>query len=463
MSNQTLTDEYLSIIEALHGDLPGREAAQRYMESSTAVVHDEVVESSFIPKIFDGQSRAALAAAATTLYGILCKVIACYQEDESYRRLFRFDERLADLLLAPRGYSSVLPIARVDLFLDEESGAARFCEINTDGTSGMNENREVTNSLRETASFAAFAARHDVEECELFRSWVRTFIRICRDHTPELDDPLIAICDYLDHTTLSELLVYRDAFEEAGFRCELVDIRDLSYADGLLADKEGRRLDAVWKRCTARDVLDHWEESAALVAAAREGRLPMIGSFAGTIAHDKQLFAVLHHEQTRRLLTDEEAAFVEQAIPQTFFLSSDDRRTEDVIAEKDGWIVKPNDLYGAQLIYAGRDYPPEEWEGIVRRCAKAEEGQEFLAQRYIKPFRSPIIPLANDGTPTPDDDGIEAVRWWNNLTGVYLYDGEMQGVFSRLGPNAVIGGNATAASLFVDAPRPRPAHDGCRG
>ena len=53
-------------------------------------------------------------------------------------------------------------------FLDESTGDVAFCEFNGDGSSGMNENREITHSVEQTATFKEFAKRHHVEACELF-------------------------------------------------------------------------------------------------------------------------------------------------------------------------------------------------------------------------------------------------------------------------------------------------------
>lgn len=68
--------------------------------------------------------------------------------------------------------------ARVDLFLNEDDMSAQFCEFNADGSSGMNENREITASIADSGPFKAFAAAHQVRTCneELFAGWVDEFL-----------------------------------------------------------------------------------------------------------------------------------------------------------------------------------------------------------------------------------------------------------------------------------------------
>ncbi len=146
-SNADYTREYFQIIDELDGDIESRRAAFNYMQDSTAIVHHQVVASSFVPRLFNRKTYEVMKRTAETSHRILCKVIERYRADEEYRKLFDFDERLVELILLPRDYDSVLPFARVDTFLNENDYRIHFCEFNGDGSAGMNENREITNSI----------------------------------------------------------------------------------------------------------------------------------------------------------------------------------------------------------------------------------------------------------------------------------------------------------------------------
>ena len=166
--NAAYTQEYIDIANSLDGDVPGRRAARAYMDASTAIVHHQVVSTSFVPKLYDAASRQVMREVVETTHRILCKVMQHYLDDAEYRKIFDYDPRLAELILVPRGYDALLPFARFDIFLDESTGDVAFCEFNGDGSSGMNENREITHSVEQTATFKEFAKRHQVEGCELF-------------------------------------------------------------------------------------------------------------------------------------------------------------------------------------------------------------------------------------------------------------------------------------------------------
>lgn len=100
--NAAYTEAYLDTMADLDGDAEGRLAARAYLEQSTAVVHDEVVASAFVPRLFGRTTHDAFERIATTMHAVLCKVMARYGEDPAYRRLFSFDARLEELVLLPR-------------------------------------------------------------------------------------------------------------------------------------------------------------------------------------------------------------------------------------------------------------------------------------------------------------------------------------------------------------------------
>lgn len=76
-------------------------------------------------------------------------------------------------------------------------------------------------------------------------------------------------------------------------------MRDLRFDGSVLLDKEGKQINAIWRRCVTNDVLDFWDESQDLIEALRHEAVALIGSFAGHIVHDKQIFEALYHPETK--------------------------------------------------------------------------------------------------------------------------------------------------------------------
>ena len=452
-ANADYTREYFAIMDSLDGDVAGRRAAYDYMQGSTAIVHHQVVASTFVPRLFDRETREAMKRTAETAHRILVKVIERYLADPAYRRVFDFDPRLEELILLPRGYDSVLPFARVDTFFDEDDLRVRFCEFNADGSSGMNENREITASVARSETFKEFARRHRVGGCELFEPWVEAFLGIYATYDRRVENPRIAICDYLENGVVDEFHVFAELFRERGAECVVADVRDLSFDGETLRDGEGERIDAVWRRCVTNDVIDHWDESQQLIEAVRAEKVALIGSFAGHIAHDKQIFKALFDERTTAFLDADEVSFIEQTVPLTAFLDENHVNLPQIRENRCEWIIKPTDHYGAEDVYAGVAVTQAEWEELVDRFANGRAGHPFIVQRYIRPFQTETLPPDAGIDALADGEVRREPALYNNLNGLYLYDGAFAGVFSRLGPLPTISKDMqgmTAATIWVD-------------
>ena len=452
-TNADYTREYFQIMDALGGDVAGRRAAYDYMQSSTAIVHHRVVACSFIPRLFNRKTYDTMKETAGTAHRILVKVIERYLADPEYRRAFDFDPRLEELILLPRGYDSVLPFARVDTFLDEDDYRVKFCEFNADGSSGMNENREITTSVAQSETFKEFASRHQVEGCELFESWVQAFLDIYATYARRVENPRIAICDYLENGVVDEFHICRPV-PPARRRVRVVaDVREFS-SGGEALRKPKRTASASTPSGGAGDQRRHRPlTTPGFLNAVRAEKVALIGSFAGHIVHDKQIFKVLFDERTLEFLDGDEISFIEETVPMTAFLDDDYINVPQIRANKDEWIIKPTDHYGADDVYAGCYVSQEEWEGLIDKFANGRAGSPFIVQRYIRPFKTETLPPDTGIDQLTDDEVSDAPKLYNNLNGLYLYDGVFQGVFSRLGPLPTISKDMqgmTAATIWVD-------------
>jgi hypothetical protein len=238
---QTPEQIYLQAFKAQSGDAPGRAQAQKYLSGSTAIYHDNVITMGYLPKVYNLQTLAHFKNIAEETASILAKVTRFYLDDANYRKLFGFPELLERLICLESCYAAPIPIMRVDIFYDEATGNFQFCEFNTDGSSAMNEDREICNALALTPSFAA--ADEQLRLCgqELFDPWVEVFLENYAEWRANISErqeiassPTIAIVDYRESATIYELEEFRRRFSAAGYRCLVCDIPDLRYSDGVL-------------------------------------------------------------------------------------------------------------------------------------------------------------------------------------------------------------------------------------
>lgn len=421
--NLALEQEYLAMAAA---DLPTTqrdfEAIVEYMKNSTAIHHKEYVRTCFAPKIFTRSQFDRFAGDIRILYGIFGKVVSEYFRSASYRALFGFDARTEALILRADPTLSLLPMARIDFFYNEKTGDYKFCEFNTDGTSAMNEDRELNKAQQLSGVYRRFCAAHPVHTCELFDSWVDTFCDIYRRARGE-KTPTVAIVDFMEYGTVNEFEIFRQHFEAKGIPAEVCDIRDLRHRDGGLISPSGRRIDAIYRRAVTSDILDHYEECGDFLDAVREGSVLLLGDFHTQLIHNKTIFRILHRPETQALLTPEEQEYLRRHLPYTAEYTPADAAR--VLEDKDHWILKPLDSYGSRGVYAGVEYGQEEWKQVVEGLP----AEGYLLQEFYCPYVTRNYGLKGETFGLND---------YYNLTGIYTYDGVARGAYSRVSLSPII-------------------------
>ena len=436
--NREYLDNALRDPQALHADF---DRITDYMKASTAIHHGEYVRTCYKPKLFTEKVFADFAADMKILYGIFAKIMDAYFADASYRALFGFDERTEQLILRADRSISMLPMARIDFFYNEETGEYKYCEFNTDGTSAMNEDRELHNAQRLSAGYREFTAAHSTRTCELFDSWVDTVLTLYRKKTGGSGVPSVAIVDYLECGTVNEFEEFRHHFEAKGVPAEVCDVRALSYdpAARVLNGPAGRPINVIYRRAVTSDVLSHYGESTALLEAQRDGAVLLLGDFHTQLVHNKTIFRVMQAPETLAMLTEAERAFVVAHVPMT--KRFEERDLPEVLAHKDSWILKPLDSYGSRGVHAGVEHNDAWWEHLARKSL----GEDYLLQEFYMPYVTENYGLK---------DGAFGRNLYYNLTGVYVYDGTVQGVYSRVSLSPIISSQyseKTLPTLLVQA------------
>lgn len=418
--------QYQSFIEEnMEENAKGALAVRDFLTDKNLTYHGNTIRTLQIPKIFTKEDLDRFRKIVSTTYGIFQKVINTYLEDPSYRNLFPFGGELRDLILTPRGYDSVLPIARFDIFYNEENGDFKFCEINTDGTSAMNEDRVLNLALSKNPAHQYVSQSHTFSTFELFDPWVRTFCEIYATYKKRVEHPHVAIVDFLDGVEIAEFYEFQRRFETAGVTCEICEITQLSYHDHHLYSPTGKIIDAVYRRAVTTDLMQHRAEVRPFLEAFKNEDVCVIGALNTQIVHNKWLFHLLRGEETLSLLTAEERSFVLEHIPKTGLLSGESRDLRNVLSDKNRYLIKPLDSYASKGVYAGIDCTQAEWEAHIRTFG----GNTYIYQEYCPPYRTANIDFL---------EKRPAFQDYSNMTGLYVYNGKFSGIYSRLAGGAVI-------------------------
>ncbi len=410
----------MRILEDPEGNRAGGLAMKEYIEGSPLNYKGVLDKTVYVPKVFDEETISRFRKIVQMSIGIFDSVIRAYRNDEAVRRLYPFSEELEKLILLPAPYEGMLPIARLDIFYNEDSGDFQFCEINTDGTAAMLRDLELRKALEFNPAHREVEKEYDLQHFELFDSWVRTFMELYESAKEHCDDPHVVMADFLENATYREFEEFARAFERAGISCEICDIRSLQYKDGRLFSEKGKKIDAIYRRAVTADIMAHYEEVTPFIKAVSDGAVFYAGAFETQLIHTKWLFYVLHHPDMRRLLKDEQKDFVDAHVPKTVEFSPEFISLQEVLDHKDSYILKPMDAYASKGIYAsGREYDQQSWQDL---CTKLY-GTGMICQQYCTQYLTPNIDYAwGDGEWHP----------YINMPGLYAYNGQLAGILMRM-------------------------------
>ncbi|MCI8520107.1 MAG: hypothetical protein HFE50_01265, partial [Clostridia bacterium] len=275
---QSAEEFYKSLIDSnLSENIESAKKQQEYIKKYTARYHGYYVHTLYMPKMFTEEMADFIFKSARIMYNILEKVILEYRENAEYRALFGFEERLEKLILRPRHYDCLLPITRIDIFFNEDDFSFKFCEFNADGSSAMNEDKELNQAIQLTNAYNEFIKKYDVRTFELFNSWVQAFKAIYKTYDRAVKNPYIAIVDFFNGDVSREFTAFKQAFEQNGLECEICEITELKYENGKLISPSGRQINAIYRRAVTCDIMRNYDKVLPFIRAAENNDVCLIG------------------------------------------------------------------------------------------------------------------------------------------------------------------------------------------
>lgn len=424
--------EFIGLIQKNSGDAENIERMKQALRDNPyAQRSGQPLVSSYTPKIYSASMVKDFECIAEKTHEIMCKASKYYREHEDFRALFNFDPELEELILLDTGYSQVIPLSRVDIFYNEKTGEWKYCELNTDGSSGVAFQQSADEALMHSESFKEIAQKYKLTSFSLVQKWAKVLTDCYTEyaHNKNLStdkEIYIAVVDYKESVMRAEVKLYKELFESIeGFILDFVDIRNLKFIDGKLCDKENKQIDCVWRRAVTSEMFEKFDDGAqALIDAAKTGSVCLVGGFITHPAAVKEFLPILASDIAQNFLSEEEHAFIKEHTPLTLELNAN-FKLEQIDRSKQ-WIIKPSASYGGQGVYASKDFSDEDFTKLIKE--KRTEGG-YIIQEYIEPYKTPAYQKEGQGY---------GFIPHNNLVGLYVFGDDFSGIYSRIGTQAII-------------------------
>lgn len=330
----------------------------------------------------------------------------------------QLDREAIELIRTDPGYARNCVICRPDGI--PVGPEMKFVEINCDSPAMMAFLDIVAECVLELDAFAALRGAAPAPSC---RDQLLDTLLACYREYGGRDVPTLAITDWEAQKTRYEHLRLAEHFTARGVPTVICDPRAFRRAGGALY-VDGRRIDLVYRRALASEVIARRDELAPLLRAYRDGAICMVNPLRSYVASAKSLLAQLGSADLPAALRP-----AARLVPPTVLL--DDRERAAVAAEPGRWALKKSEGHGGMNVVL----PKVSSESARRDAIAASAREVWIAQE--------VLDVPRLALPVADGD---AVAWcekyynWNPFVFGGRYAGGMVRVSGTPLINICLGG-----------------------
>jgi len=398
------------------------------LNNSNAKYKGEIIDFLYQPMFFHQGDIVRFEYITKMMVSIIEKCTEEYLQNPAFRKFFGYSKIMEELILIDPGYKNPVPVARFDLFYNEDY---KFCELNGDGTSAMNEANTLEQIFSESEILKELETDYEISYHELFLSWLLQLLNIYKEFGGT-EKPNIAISDFMGLGSNDEFDTFKEIFEKQGYKTVICDPRDMKYKDGKLY-VDDIRIDLIYRRAVNKEVELRIDEVSDFLQAYKEKAVCVVGPFRSQIMHNKIFFEILSSEDKTDFLNTEEREFVKKHIPKTYIL--DKKNLLTAIENKDKYLIKPKDYYAGKGVVCGLDRTDEDWRNELN---DAIEKGGFLLQEFCN--------FTKKNLPEVIKNKFEFSEYKTTL-GLFVYNSKLSGLYSRVGRKNVIAGIEESITL----------------
>lgn len=438
------------------GDDPGAELDWLAGRQQTAGIYfgDRPLCTVGRPRFLSASAYSALATTCGILLGAFERLGGAALEDADLRAEFQLTDWEESLLGRMPRSPVCSPLARIDAFIDPDSGIPRLAEFNGETPAGFGYADALSELFAALPTMHRFCRDWDVRALAMRPRLLGVLLATWRRFSGGTTVPHIAIVDWAGVATTSEFILVRDYLHRRGYPCTITTPEALEYRNGKLCDHDGTAIDLVYKRVLLHELVERGGNDHPLLRAVADRNVAMINPIEGKPLHKKASLAVLTDERHRGLFTAPELAAIRQHVPWTRVV--EERHTEFadasidlvpwILDNRDQLVLKPNDDYGGAGIVLGWTVDDAAWHAAVTRA---------LTLPTVVQHR---INLPSEGFPSRDDSGAVAISQRIVDIAPFCWDGTfMDGTLTRISTdplvNVTAGGGSTVPTFIVE-PRP---------
>ncbi len=302
----------------------------------------------------------------------ILRIAARYFSDPAIlRHELGLEEWEIELASIPTNVIRLSATSRMDSFLTADS--FKFVEINGESPAGIAYIHELAGIYRELPTFQKFTERYPVRFVSPLHHTVDGLLRAYHEEFEGKEDrPTFAIVDHLDVPTIHEFHLIKEYLERIGMDCEIIDPRELECKEGWIY-ANGKKIDILYRRLLLNEYYAIKDDCKAFLDGYKAQKTCYLNTFRTKLVHKKALFAVLTDARFTDFLSPEQKYAIGAHIPWTRILRPTKTSfrglpidlVEFVRANRQFFVIKPNDEYGGTGVTLGFAASQSEWEQAI--------------------------------------------------------------------------------------------------
>lgn len=350
------------------------------------------------PRFLTPAAYHELRTMADSLLGALTTAGEAALADRQFRAAFRLTDWEETLIARIPRLPALLPFARLDAFVDPDTGIPRLTECNGETPAGTGYADTLSEIFLAAPPMHRFAREWTVRPLPGMPHLLGVLLDAWHAFGGGNNPPSIAIIDWDDVPTVSEFRLCAAYFEKMGVPCRITTPEALSYDGVVLRDHDGTPITLVYKRVLLHELVERSGTEHPLLRAVADGVTCMVNPVHGKPLHKKAALAVLTDERHAALFSAAEQRAIRRHIPWTRVV--EERTTEidgatiDLLpwaaGHRDRLVLKPNDDYGGSGIVLGWEVDQAAWEAALRRALT----EPYIVQQRIALPEEPFPAMA---------------------------------------------------------------------
>ena len=437
--------------DLLDGDIAAATRAQLDQQSRDRklMFGDRPVCTVLRPRFMSTARYRFLQRSGAVVMNAFAKAYRAAMDDASLRAQFGLEGWEEQLIHGDPGFREPSPVSRLDAFFVGDEGL-RFTEYNAETPAGPGYNDVLSEVFMGLPAMRGFLRSHEVRPLparhNVLHALLDAHLQWGRSGGSA---PRIAILDWKEVPTYSEFVIFRDYFERQGISCSIVDPRDCEFREGKLS-ANGQWFDLIYKRVLISELVTRGGLDHPVIEAVRQNAVCMVNPFRCKILHKKTSLAVLSDERNASLFSPDERAAIAQHVPWT-------RRVEErttqfagaridllpfIQAQREQFVLKPNDEYGGKGIVLGWEASADEWSVAMAAAMR----EPYIVQARVE--------LPVEAYPLWAGAAVEVAPLMLDTAPYVSYGSHIDGCLTRLSSstllNVTAGGGSTVPTFLIE-------------